>query len=114
MLRFRSKNIRGGRIKTSGKFEFVLCRGGKRVCIAEAKTGDMYQGRAQALLGCETLCDIENLSVVYCVITDFMAWHFIKSADYGIEIDETNLVLARGVPTRASLLQIAGKLQLLS
>jgi hypothetical protein len=104
------ENMRGGRIKTNGNFEFVLCRGGKKVCIAEAKTGDMYQGRAQALLGCETLCDIENLSVVYCVVTDFEAWHFIKSADYGIEVEVTNLVLARGVPTRASLLQIAGKL----
>jgi hypothetical protein len=70
----------------------------------------MYQGRAQALLGCETLSDIENLSVVYCVITDFEAWHFIKSADNRIEVQVTNLVLARGVPTRASLLQIAGKL----
>ena len=102
------ENMRGGRIKTNGKFEFVLCRGGKKVCIAE--TGDMYQGRAQALLGCETLCDIENLSVVYCVITNFETWHFIKSADYGIEVEVTNLVLARGVPTRASLFQIAGKL----
>ena len=104
--------MRGERIKTNGKFEFVLCRGGKRlgVCIAEAKTGDVYQGRAQALLGCETLCDIENLSSVHCVITDFIAWHFIKSTDYGIEIEETNLVLVRGVPTRDSLLQIAGKL----
>ena len=104
------ETMRGERVKSNGKFEFVLCRGGKRVCIAEAKRGNMYQGRAQALLGCETLCDIENLSVVYCVITDFEAWHFVKSADYGIELEVTNLVLARGVPTRASLLQIAGKL----
>jgi hypothetical protein len=29
------ENMRGGRVKTNGKFEFVLCRGGKRVCIQD-------------------------------------------------------------------------------
>ena len=104
------ENMRGNRIKANGKFEFVLRRAGKRICITEAKTGNMWQGRAQALLGCETLADIESLDSVYCVITDFKAWHFVCSKDQVIEIEETTMDFGRGVPTRASLGKIAGKL----
>ena len=104
------ENIRGTRIKTNGKFEFVLSRGGKRICITEAKIGNLMQGRAQALLGCETLSDIQGLSTVYCVVTDFLQWDFLCSKDDIIEIYSTSLVFDRGVPTRQSLGKIAGKL----
>jgi hypothetical protein len=104
------ENIRGVRIKTNGKFEFVLRRKGKRICIMEAKTGDMWQGRAQALLGCETLADLEGLDTVYCVITDFKSWHFVCSQDQVVWIEETTLEFDRGIPTRVSLGKIAGKL----
>jgi hypothetical protein len=104
------ENIRGTRIKTNGKFEFVLYRGGKRICITQAKTGDTMQGRAQALLGCETLSDIQGLSTVYCVIADSLRWDFLCSKDDIIEIYSTSLEFKRGVPTRQSLGKIAGKL----
>mmetsp|Transcript_11046 Transcript_11046/g.23672 ORF Transcript_11046/g.23672 Transcript_11046/m.23672 type:complete len:393 (-) Transcript_11046:423-1601(-) len=104
------ENFRGSRIKTNGKFEFVLCRGGKRICITEAKTGELMQGRAQALLGCEALSDIQGLSTVYCVITDFIKWDFLCSKDDVIEVYQTSLDFEMGVPTRESLGKIAGKL----
>jgi hypothetical protein len=104
------ENVRGTRIKTNGKFEFVLCRGGKRICITEAKTGDLMQGRAQALLGCETLSDTQGLSTVYCVITDFLRWDFLCSKDDVIEVYQTSLDFVGGFPTRESLGKIAGKL----
>jgi hypothetical protein len=70
----------------------------------------MWQGRAQALLGSETLADLEGLDTVYCVITDFKSWHFVCSQDQVVWIEETTLEFDRGIPTRVSLGKIAGKL----
>jgi hypothetical protein len=58
-------NIHGSRVHAHCHFEFVLKRGDKRVCIVEAKKDDIEQGKAQCLLGCESLSDSDNLETVY-------------------------------------------------
>jgi hypothetical protein len=52
-----------------------LRRGGKRVCIVEAKKDDMSQGMAQNLLGCEVAAEIGHLESVYGIITNYVQWN---------------------------------------
>jgi hypothetical protein len=61
-------SLAGNHIRTTGNFEFILKKGGKRICIVEAKKDDMEQGMTQDLLGCEAVADVENLSVVYGIV----------------------------------------------
>lgn len=63
------EEIEGNRVHAHGHFEFVLKRGDKRICIVEAKKDDILQGKTQSLVGCESLCDVEDLSVSYGIAT---------------------------------------------
>jgi len=73
----RSRGRLGWRFLKSARilFEFVLRRGGKRVCIVEAKKDDMSQGMAQNLLGCEVAAEIGHLESVYGIITNYVQWN---------------------------------------
>ena len=62
----------------NGFFEFILRRGGKRICIVEAKRDVMEQGIAQDLLGCEAVTDVERLSCVYGIVTNYIEWVFLE------------------------------------
>jgi hypothetical protein len=68
------EEIVGNRVHAHGHFEFVLKRGDKRICIVEAKKDDILQGKTQSLVGCESLCDIEDLSVSYGIATNYLEW----------------------------------------
>lgn len=52
------------------RFEFVLKRRDKRICIAE---GDFLQERTRCMIGCESLCDVEGLAVSYDIATDYIS-----------------------------------------
>jgi hypothetical protein len=78
--------VQGKRINViDGRFEFVLQRKNKRICIIEAKKFDLNQGLAQDLLGCEAVADQESLNCVYGIVTNYVTWTFVKSLDTRIE-----------------------------
>jgi hypothetical protein len=104
------EDVDGIHINTNGHFEFVLQRGSKRVCILEAKKEAMEKGMAQTLLGCEALADIENASVVYGVVTNFLEWYFLKDTDDLIYRDVYTLTVQHGIPSKESLGQIASRI----
>ena len=104
------EELTGKNVKAHGHFEFMLQRGNKRVCIVEAKRENMDQGRAQCLIGCEVASDLDDLRVVYGIVTTFEIWTFLRSCDDKIEQDHTLLLVEEGVVNPDSLMKIAGKL----
>jgi hypothetical protein len=104
------ERLTGKNVKANGRFEFMLQRGGKRVCIVEAKKLDMEQGRAQCLVGCEVAADVDDLRTVYGIVTTFESWTFWRSCDDKIEREHLTLASHEGVVDPASLMEIAGKI----
>jgi len=103
------RDMNGKQVKANGHFEFVLKRGNMRICIVEAKKEDMDKGTAQALVGCEVASELDQLSVVYAIVTDYSEWYFFKSCDDHImTTGEITLSYERGIPERNSLKKIAG------
>jgi hypothetical protein len=97
--------VKGKRINViDGRFEFVLQRKKKRICIIEAKKFDLNQGLAHVLLGCEAVADTERMSCVYGIVTNYVTWTFVKSLDTRIETK--GVVLGEG--SKQSLEQICG------
>ena len=106
------RTIRGRRIKANGKFEFMLERQNKRICIVEAKKQDLDQGLAQDLVGCEVVADLDDSHEVYGIVTTFEKWIFLKSLDGKILFDENGSLSfdGDGVPDRAQLKNVVGKI----
>ena len=104
------EELTGKNVKANGRFEFMLQRGDRRVCIVEAKKDDIDQGRAQCLIGCEVASDLDDLRIVYGIVTTFESWTFLKSCDDKIDRDRTALLVREGVVDSASLKEIAGKI----
>ena len=109
------RTIRGRRIKANGKFEFMLERQNKRICIVEAKKMDIEQGIAQDLVGCEVVADLDDSHEVYGIVTTFEKWIFLKCLDDRILFDESaNLSFeSNGDPHRDQLLKVVGKIHAL-
>ena len=103
------EDLNGDFLKARGHFEFVLCRGDKRVCIVEAKKDDMGQGMAQDLLGCEVAAEIGHLNFL-TLVTNYVQWIFLPSLDDKIELEECFMVIDTTGPAKASLLKITGKI----
>ncbi|KAJ3120766.1 hypothetical protein HK098_004246 [Nowakowskiella sp. JEL0407] len=106
------EDVDGNNVHVHGHFEYVLQRGDKRICIVEAKLEQMNQGTAQNLLGCEALSDVERLSCVYGIVTNFLEWRFFKSMDEEIFEDGNTITFEDPVnlPTKDSLRKIAEKI----
>lgn len=104
------EDVDGVNVHTNGHFEFVLQKGTIRVCIVEVKKEEMEKGMAQSLLGCEAIADIENVSVVYAVVTNFLQWYFLKDTDELIFRNATTLTTIDDTPSKESVARIAGML----
>lgn len=104
------EDVDGVNIRTNGHFEFVLQKGTRRVCIVEAKKEEMEKGMAQSLLGCEAIADVENTSVVFAVVTNFLQWYFLKDTDDHIFRNATTLTTIDDTPSKESIARIAGML----
>ncbi|CAG8621580.1 3106_t:CDS:2 [Paraglomus occultum] len=104
------EDMDGKNVQVNGRFEFIIQRGGKRVCIVEAKKDDIEQGMAQDLLGCEAVADIERLNCVYGIVTNYKEWIFLRSLNNRIELEEATITFDDNMPTRKSLARIAGKI----
>jgi hypothetical protein len=103
-------NIHGNRVHAHCHFEFVLKRGDKRVCIVEAKKDDIERGKAQCLLGCESLADSDNLETVYGISTNYLEWLFLKNDSDNVTEELLTVQLESNEPTKASLRVIANKI----
>ncbi len=105
------EEIDGNRIHAHGHFEFVLKRESKRICIVEVKKDDILQGKTQSLLGCESLCDLEDLEVAYGISTNYLEWCFLKNEPDKITEEMLTISLGEGGrPTAESLRLIANKI----
>ncbi|KAG1707075.1 hypothetical protein DVH05_026271 [Phytophthora capsici] len=102
------EKVEGKRVHGDGAFEFVLQRVNKRVCVVVAKRDDIQQGLVQAYVGSEGLADVEGLTKVYSIVTNFVEWYFSRSLDEKIErTSPTTIVMENDVPTRESVKRIA-------
>ncbi|KAE9018166.1 hypothetical protein PR001_g14210 [Phytophthora rubi] len=89
--------------------DFLIKRGDKRVCVVVAKRENFQQGLAQAYVGCEVLADTEGLTKVYSIVTNFVEWYFSRSVEGQVERTwPVTISMAKSVPTRASVKNIAG------
>jgi hypothetical protein len=102
------EDLSGGYVKAHGRFEFVLRRKDKYVCIVEAKKFDLEQGMAQDIVGCEVAADIGGLDCVYGIVTNFDKWIFLKSSNDLIECDQKSSV--RNLQDTEGLREITGKI----
>ncbi|POM79041.1 Crinkler (CRN) family protein [Phytophthora palmivora] len=96
------KSIVGKRVHGDGKFEFMIKRGSERLCIVKAKKTGMYQGRAQAYVGSEVLSDVEGLSTVFNIVTNYEYWWFSRIMDERVERDAAEMKFVNSIPTRIS------------
>ena len=82
------EEVNGKEIHVNGRFEMIIKRGSKRICIVEAKKEDMDQGRAQCLVGCEAVLDLERSTIVYGISTTFLSWEFYISTPDAVYIED--------------------------
>ena len=104
------EDLNGINVKANGHFEFMLKRKNKIVCIVEAKNYDLLKGMAQDLVGMEVASDVDDLDVVYGIVTTYSDWVFLKSLNDKVQKDIDTLVFELEVPTLDSLKRIAGKI----
>ena len=104
------EDIKGKRVQANGRFEMVLQRGNKRVCIVEAKRDDIEQGMSQCLVGCEVAADLDNLNVVYGIVTNYESWRLTRNGNETIETEQITLKMDNSVPDVASLRELCGKI----
>ncbi|KAK1936968.1 hypothetical protein P3T76_009746 [Phytophthora citrophthora] len=104
------EDVVGKNVLLKGRFEFVLKRGTKRISLVQAKREDMLQGLVQNVTGLEALADVEDLSVVYGIVTNFLEWKFLISEDERVRQQECTLPLTDTIPTFEGLKEIVGKI----
>jgi predicted type IV restriction endonuclease len=103
-------DLKGKVVKANGRFDFMLRRGSKAVCVVEAKRYDMGQGMAQDLVGCEVAAEVVGLNVVYGIVTNFVQWIFLRRSDDKVEKDACVLLPIPDDPELHSLRNIAEKI----
>jgi hypothetical protein len=104
------EEIEGHRVRARSRFDFVLRRGDKCICIVEAMKDDLLQGKTQCLVGCEALCDVEGLPVTYGIATNFFEWLFLKDEAHQVTEEMLVVALEDNRPTMDSLRAIANKI----
>lgn len=103
-------DIDGQRVHTNGHLEMILKKGDKRVCIVLARKDDMDPGRAQCLLGCEAVSDVERTSVVYGIVTSYQIWELIIPTNDDVIRNEISVAVEHGMITDDALRIITGKI----
>ena len=68
----------------------------------------MEQGQIQSLVGCEVVADLENCTIVYAIVTNYIQWLFYKNTDICIYSDDITLNVEHNLPDKISLGKITG------
>jgi hypothetical protein len=100
--------LSGGCVKAHGRFEFILRRNDRYVCVVQAKNYDFEQGMIQNIIGSEIASDVRGLDCVYGIVTNFDKWVFLKSSNNQIECDRKSSV--RNFHDTEGLKEVAGKI----
>jgi hypothetical protein len=103
------EDLPGNVIKAHGRFEFMIRRGGKAVCIIVARKDDIDQGMAQDFVGCEVAAELGGLDVVYGIVTNYVQWNFFCLSDDKVEMEECSICITPEGPEKQSLKHIAEK-----
>jgi hypothetical protein len=67
----------------------------------------LQQGTAQDLVGMEVASDVDDLDVVYGIVTNYVD---LKNHNDKVEMDEDLLIRENGIPTLESLKRITGNI----
>ena len=102
------EDMRGVNVHANGRFEYVIHYRNINVCIVEAKKDDMEQGQIQSLVGCEVVADLENYTIVYAIVTNYIQWLYYKNTDICIYSDDITLNVEHNLPDKISLGKITG------
>lgn len=106
-----NEEISSSRLRFYGRFDFILRRGNHVIFLVEAKKDDILQGKTQCLLGCESLCDVEeDLTVAYGISTNYYEWCFLKNEADRVTEEMVTVQLVNGRPTIDSLRCIVNKI----
>ena len=65
---------------------------------------------AQDFLGCEVAAEVGRLDKVYCIVTNYIQWDFLRSLDDKVQWEDCCLRLTPNGPERESLKEIAEKI----
>ncbi|KAH9142457.1 hypothetical protein AeRB84_008396 [Aphanomyces euteiches] len=68
----------------------------------------MQQGLVQSVTGLEALADVENLSVTYGIVTNFLMWTFVISEDTKARKHEYSLRTVETIPSFEGLKELVG------
>ncbi|EEY59803.1 Crinkler (CRN) family protein [Phytophthora infestans T30-4] len=104
------KTVVGNRVQGEGHFDFFIEGGSTCVGVVLAKRQDSQKGLAQAYLGGEILADVEELTEVFSIVTDFKVWLFSKSLGDKVERCSMSMGSAHDIPERESLKTVAEKI----
>jgi hypothetical protein len=104
------EDLVGQYVKAHGRFEFMLKRGTKAICIVEAKKDDLDQGMAQDLVGCEVAAEVGELDLVYGIVTNYVSWIFFCSRSDNVTCEVRYLCLLPEGPERETLKVIVEKI----
>ncbi|GLD95884.1 hypothetical protein PINS_up004562 [Pythium insidiosum] len=105
--------VSGDLVHCNVKFEFLLKRGDRRLCISVAKKGCIRDCTlSRAIAGAEALADLEErvTEEVFCVVTDFIDWYFTCLSLDSVVREHYSLTFEDGSPTRATVAAVTEKL----
>lgn len=104
------QTVAGDQVAWNGKFEFVLERGNKFVCVVDAKH-NIRQGLARTYVGSEVFAEAKGLAKVYSIVTCFSQWFFLRSLNDKTEQSQmVSIALENGVPTRESVKEVVERI----
>ena len=107
---YTEEELVGSYVRAHGRFEFMIRRGKKVICIVEAKKENLEQGMAQDLIGCEVAAELGGLDVVYGIVTNYVEWIFLRNDNERIALDHRSLCVGSGIPDMESLKSITGRI----
>jgi len=109
---YYEQSIAGDLVEADGRYDIMLKRNDRAICVVEAKRDAFEEGLAQDLVCCEVEAEINRWSKVYGIVTNVMVWRFVCSTDDVVQYEAKALSLdGTGTPTRESLRIIIGKIQ---
>jgi hypothetical protein len=109
---YYEQSLAGDLVEAHARYDIMLKRHDRAVCIIQAKKDALEQGMVQDLVCCEVEAEVNNWTKVYGVVTNVMQWHFVCSAEDVIQYEVKAIALDEsGTPTRESLSMITGKIQ---
>eukprot|EP01038_Epipyxis_sp_PR26KG_P008050 gene8050-10906_t len=97
------EDMKGVYLHANGRFEYIIEYRDRKVCIVQAKKDDMQKGQIQCLIGCEVIAELEKISTVYGIVTNYIEWSFYKSTDDNVMNWYQSIALNNAAPDKASL-----------